>query len=124
MTNTRIRAFLHSATVLSLAIGLTMTAESGVDFAHATVSGVGTLVVETAKHAAASELMFEPAPFVQAYEKAHAAEHMTLGIMLIVLGFFFHALLRARDERPVHITVKPSKKRRKQVAWFWMEIRV
>lgn len=124
MTNTHIRRFLHTATALSLALGLTMTAEHGVHFAQAAATGMGTLVMETAKHAAAGNLVIEPAPFIQAYEKAYAAEHMALGIMLIVLGFFFHALLRARDERPVHITVKPGKKKRKQIAWYWMEVRV
>lgn len=54
--------------------------------------------------------------------QAEAAAQLTLGLMLIVLGFFVHGLARAREERPVHISVVPPKKR--PAKWFWMELRI
>jgi hypothetical protein len=56
------------------------------------------------------------------YQQADAAIQLVMGILLIVLGFFLHALARMQNgERPVHITVKPKKKRQ---MWFWVDMRI
>lgn len=55
------------------------------------------------------------------YAQAYAAANLVTGILLIVLGFFIHALVRAREELTVPVTVKPKQKK---TTWFWMEMRV
>jgi hypothetical protein len=58
---------------------------------------------------------------INPYQAADAAIQLTTGILLIVLGFFAHGLSRMRSERPVHITIKKSKRRR---MWYWMEMSI
>jgi hypothetical protein len=98
--------------ILSLIMGIGITASQGSLYAN--VTGVGSTVFHTAAPAQIA--------FTQPLMAAQAGANFVFGILLIVLGFFIHGLVRARDERHVHITVKPSKKRR--ASWFWMEMRV
>lgn len=68
------------------------------------------------------QLREAPSAAANPLAQAEAAARLTLGLMLIVLGFFLHGLARVREERPVHITVKQSQKRSSK--WFWMEMRL
>jgi hypothetical protein len=111
---------LHLLAAICIATGACMTLLNDVQFYQASLSGQGSTMVE---HAAAPAVMKAAAGMtvVQAYEKANASAQLVEGILLILLGFFLHGLLRMRDERPVHITVKP--KRRRHSA-YWMELRI
>lgn len=56
------------------------------------------------------------------YVQADTAAQLLLGMLLIVLGFFIYGLARTKEEgRPVHISVRPKKK---QPAWYWLEVRL
>lgn len=65
----------------------------------------------------------------------HAAEsgvgmlitsQLITSILFVVLGFFLHVLWvshkQAKDEQPVRVSVKKSK--RKEPTWFWMELKI
>jgi|GEM_PF-3085328 len=110
--------------IVSGGIILTMTA--GNDYVRAELTGQGSTVIDAELHSAAqtpAQLQRGSGSFVPLYERAYAAEQLVLGILLIVLAFFFHGLVRVRDEQPVHITVKPPTKK-KQAAWYWIELKV
>lgn len=106
----------------ALAWGIMLTIGNAAIYMKADLTGVGTTVH---LHGAATNIIHAPAvvtSVIPAYEKANAADELVVGILLIMLGFFLHALIVSREERKVHITAKPS--RRTVREWFWVEMRV
>lgn len=113
-------AAIEVATALVLGIALTTVGSAGTLAAN--ISGGGATILETSGglHGAA---------FSPQYEAAAAAWQLTLGLLLILLGFFLHAYMMAKDERPVRVKgAKKSKahKRSKKSgkSWYWMQLKV
>ena len=116
------QSVLRLLTSTVLVAGIMLTIGNAVIYTNADLTGGGATV---SLHPAATSLIKAPVAVTNvlpAYEKANAADELVVGILLIMLGFFLHALVMSRDERNVHITVKPS--RRKIREWFWIEMRV
>jgi hypothetical protein len=114
--------FLRILTSTTLAAGIMLTVGNSLLYTKAEATGQGATV---ALHPAATSMIKAPKvplPIVPQYENTNAGDELVIGILLIVLGFFFHALTRTREEREVHITVKPSEKKRRPL--FWMEMHV
>lgn len=119
------KLILHLFTALVLALGIQLTVSNGMHYAEAQLlTGVGSDVLT---HPAATPLLKEVFPtssFVPLYEQATAADQMVVGILLILLGFFMHALLVSHDERSVRITAVPRKEKPRTRTFFWIEMRV
>ena len=102
------KIILHLITALVLSLGIEMTLSNGMHYAEAQLTGVGTNVL---MHPAAAPLLKEVFPtssFVPLYEQATAADQMVVGILLILLGFFIHALLISHEERSVRTRREPE----------------
>ncbi|HVW66304.1 MAG TPA: hypothetical protein VHA78_01070 [Candidatus Peribacteraceae bacterium] len=115
-------SILRLLTSTTLVAGIMLTIGNAFIYTQADLTGGGATV---SLHPAATSMLKTPAVVTNvlpAYEKANAADELVVGILLIMLGFFLHALVMSREERNVHITVKPS--RRKVREWFWIEMRV
>ncbi len=98
-----------------------MTGINGNTYVHSSLSGVGSTVIE---HPAATETTLRSASYISfapLYERAYAGEQLVLGILLIVLGFFVHGLLRTNGERKVHVTSKPRKQTQR---FFFVELSI
>lgn len=82
------------------------------------------LIEQNATHpAASSQLTMDP--IASAYQPASAAEELTIGVLLIVLGFFLHALIKSRESRRVHISVVPRKEKTiRPKELYWMEMKM
>jgi Zn-dependent protease len=113
---------LRLLTALVLVSGISMTIGNGFTFSQAQLSGGGANILHSAASTQAQVLTEAVLP---AYQHADAATQMVIGILLILLGFFMHGLMISHEERNVHITVVPRKKRANRTQrWFWMEMRV
>jgi len=111
--------FLNILSAVALIWGTTISAMQTVSQAFLTGGGVTVLnklpSAGQELHAAADVL-----PVIIA--RADSGIQLITGMLLIVLGGFLHALARMQNgERPVHITVKPAKKRQ---MWFWVDMRI
>lgn len=112
---------LRLLTSTVLVAGIMLTIGNSFIYTKADLTGMDA---DISLHPAATSIIKTPAvvtSVLPAYEKANAADELVVGILLIMLGFFLHALAVSREERNVHITVKPRKKLRE---WFWVEMRV
>lgn len=109
---------LRTLTVFALVTGIALTVSNAMTYSQARTAMVGSDVV---LHGAATAPLLPDVSIVPAYEKATAADQLVVGILLILLGFFLHALVLSREERKVHITVKP---RRSMRQWFLVEMRM
>lgn len=105
-------------TALVLDTGIALTIGNSISYARAELTGGGTSLL---LHSAA--LPVPPEAIMHVYERAYAAEDMMIGLLLILLGFCLHALLMARDERNVPVTIVP-RKRFQTPRWFWIEIHI
>ena len=127
MSNPR---FLSAASTLSLFVGVVLVLGSGITILQATVAGPGMRLFESPVNEEQSLLL--PAHGSAIVERpigAQATTQLFIGMLLIILGFLFYALMRIReahaplkpasDERPV-----PIRTRRRRPAIFWMEIRI
>lgn len=104
---------LNALAGLSLTAGIAISGSLAVT--HASLTHPGSTLLD-------SMGQLHAAPITDVYERADAGIQLIAGILLVLLGFFLHALARTQSgERPVHITVKPSAKRR---MWFWIEMHV
>jgi hypothetical protein len=106
----------------ALVLGITLTTVGSAGTLAANLSGGGATVLDSAAgmHGAA---------FAPQYESAAAAWQLTLGLLLILLGFFLHAYMMAKDERPVRVKAgKKSKSHKRSTKshglWYWMEMKV
>lgn len=109
-------------TILTLTTGIAMTTLHGQSYVQASLSGQGSTVFDQPMP---EDVTMRPAATIDVpagYVRAHAAQQFVLGILLIVLGFFIHGLIRMRDEQRVHISVKPRKRQKQRV--FWMELQM
>jgi hypothetical protein len=134
----------RAVVTLSLVAGILLVARGGMGTLGANLSGGGALVINRATPTEAL-LMQDPlhgAAFVPLYESAAAARELALGVLLILFGFFLHALLRSNDERRVPVRVvepeqaaadtsfpedpMPFETRRGASGrqWYWMEIKI
>src|SRR2546430_581484 len=111
MARTKTPKRLSALPGISLVSGLGFTAIPAPLYAQ--LSGVGSATTDL-------KIMQPVARTLVIYDHADVPTQLTLGMLLIVLGFFLHGLARMRDERPVHISVKPKKRK----SWFWVELRV
>lgn len=119
MKRTPLTRSLHLFAGIALLAGISLTALHGPVFAS--LSG-GDMTIVDQMLPGGEQQRASPAAAPDPLAQAQAATQLSLGLLLIVLGFFLHGLARTREERPVHITVVPGKKRRS--AWFWMEMRM
>jgi|CXWL01.1.fsa_nt_gi hypothetical protein len=118
------KILLHLVTALVLSLGIQLTVSNGMHYTKAQLTGVGSDILT---HPAASPLLKEVFPthsFVPLYEQATAADQMVVGILLILLGFFMHALLVSHGERNVRITAVPRQEKPRTRTFFWIEMRV
>lgn len=105
-------------TALVLDTGIALTIGNSISYARAELTGGGANLL---MHAAAG--IPAPEPVMAVYRRAYAAEDMVIGMLLILMGFLLHALLLAKDERTVPITVVP-RKRLQAPKWFWIEMHI
>lgn len=70
---------------------------------------------ETPLHAAAA--------VADQYRIAAAGWQLVMGLLLILFGFFLHALLVTREERSVRVTEAPKVEKTRD-RWFWIEMKV
>ncbi len=104
---------LNALAGLSLTAGIVVS--GSLALTQASLSAPGSTLLDSGGQ-------LHAATVIDVYQSADAGIQLIAGILLVLLGFFLHALARTRSgERPVHITVKPSTKRR---MWFWIEMRV
>lgn len=108
---THMKHVYHLFTGLVLVSGIVLTVANGMMYTSAQLTGGGASLHDAAP----------VAPFIAASEYANAGTQMVMGILLILLGFLLHALLVARDERSVPITVVP-RSRLQSPKWFWIEM--
>jgi len=131
MSNTHI---LKIAAFVSLHLGIVMAFSGEVDYVKASLTSQGSLVTE---RIAESAILKGAAPaFLPLYEKAAASQEVVVGVLLILLGFFFHAFYKIRSPHPVRIeeekesddravTVHQAPRmQRKEQKVFWMEMRI
>lgn len=122
MTHTLISKGLNLLAAFALISGIGLSVSQ--TMLYASLSGQGSTLVDLVAQNNGSEELHS-APMVMTadtYQSIDARIQLVIGILLIVLGLFIHGLARARDERNVHITVKPSSKKRRTM-WYWMEMR-
>lgn len=128
------RRFKHIASFVAIHLGILLLMETDVAVVTASLveSGKGTFL-----EPAAITLESGPAQSViKAADTVHGAaqdgihtliaSQLVTGILLVTLGFFLHVLWishqKAKEEQPVRVTVKKSKK--KEPTWFWVEMRI
>ena len=131
MSNTHI---LKSVVVCSLIAGIVLAVQGGLGTLRANLSGGGATLMTIQSQPEAPEValiqgpLHGAAPFAPLYASAQAAFQLTLGLLFILLGFFLHAYMMARDERRVRVTdvtkQAASLVPEKEPQWFWVEIRV
>lgn len=110
---------LHTFSVVALVSGIFMSVTHMHTLASVTQHSTTMLNVP---HELSTDTLYSAAMAQNAYGLANAGVQLIIGILLILLGFFLHAFVRMQHgERTVHITVKPSNKRR---MWYWMEMRL
>lgn len=85
---------------------------------YAAVTGQGSNLME--QFPADETLRAAANMYPEQFATVEAGIQLILGMLLLLLGLFIHAFVRTTDERPVHITAVPS---RKKSTWFWMEMR-
>lgn len=121
MTHTLISKGLNLLAAFALISGIGLSASQ--TMLYASLSGQGSTLMDPMAQTGSEELHSAPMLMTaDAYQSIDARIQLVIGILLIVLGLFIHGLARARDERNVHITVKPSAKKRRTM-WYWMEMR-
>ena len=117
---------LRSLAALTLAMGISLTVANDIGYVHASLTGVGTNVLML--HAAAPATMRTGIPVISnisAYAQTHATDQMTVGILLILLGFCLHAFTVSHESHRVRITAVPRKKSTaRSRSWFWMEMQI
>lgn len=120
MTHKLITQSLNLFAGLMLISGISLSAMQVPQYAN--LSGGGASIgINPQNHSV--ELRPAAVAYVNHYEQADAGVQLILGMLLILLGFFIHGFARANSERPVHITVKPSR-RTHEKKWFWMEMQI
>lgn len=127
MSNTHIRA----ASVLSLLLGIVLVVGNSVTILQAKLTGQGSTVLDRPDqpqmllpgHSAAL-------PPVSLLAQAHT--QLLIGMLLILAGFLFYAIVRVREngQRTVHISSVPriparaTRLKRRGPTYYWMEIRI
>ncbi len=119
MTHTLFTKGLNLLAALTLISGISLSASQ--TMVMASLSGQGSNIVDRGPMAEEFHSASTIVP-INTYQHVDAGIQLILGILLIVLGFFIHGLARSTGERPVHITVTPSPKKRP--LWFWMEMKI
>ncbi len=105
-----------SAVALLWGIGLT----AAHSLAIGSLTAPGSTVLDAPEGAGET---LRSAAYVMSMERADAGIQLITGILLILLGFFLHAFARMQNgERPVHISVKERKEKRRM--WYWVEMRM
>lgn len=84
-----------------------------------TYNGGATLSVK-GLHGSADESVRLADEALDTAKSAAASRHLMLGILLFTFGGMVHAYQTAREERPVHITVK----KRKPILMYWLEMKL
>lgn len=120
MTHRLFSTFLHGTAVFALMSGVGLCASSAP--LYGSLSGVGSDVLTSGMPSGTVLQAADAIAITHAYQAADAAIQLILGMLLILLGLFIHGFARTQDERRVHITVKPSQKKRS--LWYWMELRM
>ena len=130
MSNTH---FLNKAATLSLAVGIMLTIKGNIALLG-DLTGQGSLIQSSPQTALMQprEELHSAAPFAVAASQTFTAQQITIGILLILLGFLLHAMTMTRNnERKVHITVKPKQNTASNIPqafqkqqWFWVEMRL
>jgi hypothetical protein len=111
---------LRFASFLSVVSGLGLAAYNGMAFV--TMTGLSANltrdIVSGVTGATLKPAAMDP---VNVYDKADASVQVALGMLMVIFGLLVYVAAHLREERNVHITVVPKKKR---TAWFWMEMKV
>jgi hypothetical protein len=115
----------HYSVIASLFAGIALVIQGGIGTLKADLTGVGSTVLAY-ENQIIDDGALHGAAFVPLYESAAAGMQLAVGVLLIVLGFFLHALFMAGDERRVrvHAVDKPKLVLQKQPQWFWIEMRM
>jgi len=112
--------FLRLLSLIALVTGIGLSAGNALNVMGAELTGKGSMELHPA---ATTEL---PVTAITAvYHPASASDELVVGILLILLGFFLHALILSRESRNVHISVVPRKEKEiRPKELFWMEMRM
>lgn len=124
---------LQTAAAFSLLLGIVLVLGSGTPLLiQANLTGQGSTILMQPQEA---PILLTPAhgaalPQVAPLAQAHA--QLLIGMLLILLGFLFHVLLRLRgaDRNSVrirsvpHTPVHTTRLRRRGPTYYWMEIRI
>ncbi len=126
MSNTHKKSILQGLHGLALMLGVAFCTTGGLGYTQANVSSQGAIIPNLSLHA--TPLFQETVTM-----SAHPGIQLIIGILLLALGFLFHAWLTIgkhdeggnAEERviPVHAaTKKPRIRRIPEPQWFWMEM--
>lgn len=122
-------SLLQIATACSLLTGIMLVFGQAMGPMGAQLTGPGS-AVQRAEERVEDPTLHAAAEIVQ---RAEAGRELAMGALFIILGFVLHALLRHRNERNVHITIRPSSRTCSQVRnpqkidkgeWFWVHLHI
>ncbi len=122
------KKILSFVTGLILTSGIALTIGNGLMYAQVDYQSGGGATLQM--HGAAPEVnplqptMEATNAVLPAYERANASTEMVVGILLILLGFFLHGLLRTQDERNVRVKAVPRKAKSTKKKWYYLELQV
>lgn len=121
MTHTLLRTAINAVAALFFASGLGLMATQAA--INASVSGVGSSIIEAAPtHEAAAIISQEIVE--QTSNNTGGGMQLIIGVVLILIGLFIHGFVHVPNERPVHITIAPPRRKPRVMSWFWVEMKV
>jgi hypothetical protein len=122
------KLLLKPAAIFSLLLGSAMAFVNEATLLSAEVTtGQGSSVLDHPAARALNQSLHGAALATQQTITAVAGQQLVTGILLILLGFFLHALFLSQQtgERRVHVTAAPTQKPVfKKGQWFWVEMKI
>lgn len=120
-------SILRILTALTLVSGISLSVANTAPSLQGEVTGQGSSLelhpaaTETVKNTLPPQMQIATA----IYQPANASDELVVGILLIMLGFFLHALVLSRESRKVHVTSIPRKEAKPRTRdLFWVEMRM
>ena len=122
---------IKTAIITALFLGIALVTEGSLGFLQADLSGGGALLLPPVQQRVvvlSQGPMHAAAPALNTIGSSHIT--LLLGMILILAGFILSYML-VRSERPVHITIKKSTRKRDTLAlrkkvvaeqWFWVKL--
>lgn len=132
LSNTHMHTvFLKAASILSLALGITLMISGSVTVLEASLTGVGSSVIERPAQPVLLLPGHASAPIAAAPMVTEGTGELLAGMIFMIIGLLLYSLLQMqKNERRVHITsvppqnAVPLRTKRKGQAFYWMEMRI